>query len=254
MVNLTSNIKDTTGKFLVGSAGMYFYISPTSVTDTVQPTVAGIAPSNTSTNIGDNALIQLSFSKHINPLTINSSTVNVSGGAYTVTPASVAYDSTNQNLAITPLAPLPDNTAFTVSISNVTDPQGNIVVPFSSTFTTGPGPDVTPAVVVSVSVEQNSTVPQNTVFTLTFDKPVNIATLMVPTNFYLYDSNTGTNIAVNRSVSANGLSATLVPVANLPAGHQVRLSLSGANDLSGNAISTSYYPVNVSSAPDTVPA
>ena len=103
MVNLTSNIKDTTGKFLVGSAGMYFYISPTSVTDTVQPTVAGIAPSNTSTNIGDNALIQLSFSKPIDPLTINSSTVNVSGGAYTVTPASVAYDSTNQNLAITRL-------------------------------------------------------------------------------------------------------------------------------------------------------
>jgi len=253
MVNLTSNIKDTTGKFPVGSASMYFYTSPTSVTDTVQPTVTGIAPSNTSTNIGDNALIQLSFSKPIDPLTINSSTVNVSGGSYTVTPASVAYDSTNQNLAITPLAPLPDNTAFTVSILNVTDPQGNIVVPFSSTFTTGPGPDVTPAVVVSVSVESNSTVPQNTVFTLTFDKPVNIATLMVPTNFYLLDNN-ATNIAVNPSCSANGLSASLVPVANLPAGHQVRLSLSGANDLSGNAISNYYYPVNVSSAPDTVPA
>jgi Bacterial Ig-like domain len=252
-----NGLKDTNGNFFAGSVGTYyFYTSATSITDTTAPTITGLAPTNGSTNIGDNALIQVAFSKPVDPLTVNGISIHVTGGSSTVMPASISFDSTGQNVIITPLAPLPDNTAMTIAISGVTDTSGNAVTPQSTTFTTGPGTDTTAPTVIASSVDSlnNTNVPQNSVFTLTFSKPMNTLGLQVPANFYLYDATLGTYItAVTRSFSSDGTVAFINPTSPLPATHTVYLSARNATDLTGNVLSAFNQSFTVSSTTDTTP-
>ena len=143
-----NGLKDTNGNFFAGSVGSYyFYTSATSITDTTAPTITGLAPTNGSTNIGDNAVIQVGFSEVVDPLTVNGTSISVTGGGSTVIPSSISF--AGQTVTITPLAPLPDNTTMTVTISGVTDTSGNAVTPQSTTFTTGPGTDTTAPYVIS---------------------------------------------------------------------------------------------------------
>lgn len=48
--------------------------------DTTFPTIVSISPSNGLSNVGDNAIIRLAFSKPVNPLTVNANTVPLTGG------------------------------------------------------------------------------------------------------------------------------------------------------------------------------
>jgi hypothetical protein len=255
-LNIAANgLKDTDGNFAAASANDYFYTQTNSVVDNTAPTVTGLAPSNGSTNIGDNAVIQVGFSTAIDPLTVNGTTIKVMGGGSTVVPSSITFDSTGQIVTITPLLPLPDSTTMTLAISGVTDIAGNAVATQSTSFTTGTGSDITAPVVVSSSVDTLDTtnVPQNSVFTLKFSKPMNILGLMVTTNFYLYDSTLGSYIATNRSFSSDGATAFINSTSPLPAGDTVVLGARTATDLDGNVMSTFSVSFTVSSTTNTTP-
>jgi hypothetical protein len=255
-----NGLKDTNGNYYLGSVGSYyFYTSATSITDTTAPTVTGLAPWNGSTNIGDNAVIQVGFSKLVDPLTVNGTSIHVTGGGATVVPSSISisFDSTSgqTTVTITPLLPLPDNTTMTIAIAGVTDTSGNAVTPQSTTFTTGPGTDITAPRVIASSVDSldTSNVPQNSVFTLKFSEPMNILGLQVPTNFYLYDITLGLYIDSNRSFSADGTTAYINSKSPLPATDSVQLVAHGATDLTGNTMSGFSVNFTVSSTSDTNP-
>ena len=251
-----NGLKDTNGNFYAGSVGSYyFYTSGTSITDTTALTITGLAPTNGSTNIGDNAVIQVGFSKPVDPLTVNGTSIHVTGGSSTVVPYSISFDSSGQTVTITPLLPLPDNTAMTIAISGVTDTSGNAVTPQSTTFTTGPGTDITAPTVIASSVDGQDTtnVPQNSVFTLKFSKPMNILGLQVPTNFYLYDNSVGYITTVTRSFSADGMTAFINSTLPLPPGGSIQLGARGATDLTGNTMTGFSVSFTVSSTSDTNP-
>ena len=253
----TTGIKDTNGNFYNGAvASYYFYTSVTSITDTTVPAIVGLAPTNGSTNIGDNGLIQVSFSKAVDPLTVNGTTINVTGASTTVTPASISFDATGQNVTITPLAPLPDNTTITIAISGVTDTSGNAVTPQTTTFLTGPGTDTTAPFVTASSVDNgNSTnVPQNSVFSLKFSKPMNVLGLQVATNFRLYDAILGVNLTtVSKSFSSDGTIAYINPTSPLTAAHTYYFYCNTATDLTGNTMTGFEQTFTVSSTSDTNP-
>ena len=236
-INMTSGIQDTTGIAYAGSIGTYyFYFSPTAtLVDTVAPVVTGLAPTDGST-VGDNVVFRATFSKPIDPLTVTSSTFMISGGGLTVMPLSIAFDSTNQNVTLTPQTSMPNNAAMTISINGITDISGNVVTPLTTHFTTLNGADTTQPFVTSTNITSGEThVPINSSVIFQFSKAMDSRTLN-GTNFYVYDLDFGVYIPVTYSYSADGLTATMVPVSPLPVGRNIQIGARNSQDLAGNAI------------------
>jgi YD repeat-containing protein len=212
--------------------------------DTVVPTIVAFSPPNGSTNVGDNASIRLLFSKPINPVTVNSSTIQISGGGTSVVPDSISFSNNNQMVLLVPHAPLPDSTVMTMTLSGITDVAGNAVAPQTTQFTTGAGPDVVAPILLWTSpLEQNAyqaptNVPLNAVVQLEVNEPVDPGTVNSTTFSVTNTSNIP--VAGTYSVSADGHTITFVPSAPFAAGLQYNVnSLSGGiTDLAGNGLSS----------------
>jgi hypothetical protein len=253
-INITTSVLDTDGQAYAGpTASFYFYAG--TATDTVAPTVTGVAPFDTSSGAGTNASIRATFSEEINQMSVTSSTIAVSGGAYTLMPTSIFFDST-RSVVIVPQAPLPANTLMTIAISGVLDSAGNAVTPLTTHFTTGTGPDTVRPNVIASSVDgsNNTNVPTNTVFTVQFDEPIDTRNL-VDNNFYLYDYSTGGTYVntVVRSYAANGLRASINSTVPLPAGHVMQFGVFNGQDLAGNVMNYLTMNFTVASTADTTP-
>src|SRR5262249_11764979 len=151
--------------------------------------------------------VHVTFSKPINPLTVTSSTIAVSGGLPALT---VVFDSSNQGVTLTTVTPLPGNTSVGVAVSGVQDVAGNNITPFSASFSTAAGPDFTVPTVVSTSVDNVLiSVPVNAVFTVVFSKPMDMQTVsFVP-------GAPGQTVTGTLSSSADATIATFAPSAAL---------------------------------------
>ena len=105
------------------------------------PTVASVTPPNGSTVVCPNvAVISATFSKTMNPATINTTTFTVSGPSGSVT-GTVSLDSTGLIATFTPpAASLTPSTKFTATITTgVADTFGNhLAANFTWSFTTSP--------------------------------------------------------------------------------------------------------------------
>jgi RHS repeat-associated protein len=210
--------------------------------DAVVPTIVTASPPNGSSNVGDNALVRLVFSKPINPLTVNASTIQLSGGGLTAVPDSISFGNSNQTALLVPHAPLPDGTQMSLVISGVTDVAGNAVAAQTTQFTTGTGPDVMPPAIVMASPFQGAqNVPINAVVTLQMSQPVDPATVNISTLTLVNGSN-GQIVAGTYSVSTDGLTITFVPGAPLPANCAYSVNFPGAGfgvgiaDSAGNSL------------------
>jgi hypothetical protein len=252
-IHISLLVLDTDGNPYSGpTASYYFYLNSAATPDTNAPTVTAVAPAAGST-VGDNALINVTFSKGMDPVSINAATITVNSG---VVPASFSFNN-NTNVVVTPLAPLPDNASLTLTLvggaAGIIDPSGNALTTQTVQFSTGNGPDITQPFVVSSTVSGGLTVPSNAVFSVQFNKPMDTRNLLIPTNFYLYDNNTNTYLPTNRSFSADSITATINPTSPLPAGHNIQFGVYNAQDLSGNTQVAYNVVVTASSSPDTVP-
>ena len=216
-------------------AGTNFYFYTGTTTDTTPPALVRIAPTNGAPNIGVNATVRLHLSESINPLTATSATLSLSwpGG---VIPASVTFNTGNTVVTLVPQVPLPASATVTVSVNGLQDLAGNPVATQTTQFTTGPSADtVRPTVVASnVAVYGANNVPTNASFQITFDEPMDVATVLAQTPNFLYDYGAGTYRAGTSSMSADGLTLTFVPDAPLAVNRQHALVMSTGFDLSGN--------------------
>jgi RHS repeat-associated protein len=210
--------------------------------DTVALTALSTSPPSGSGNIGDNADVRLVFNKAINPLTVNASTIQLSGGGVTVVPDSISFSNGNQSALLVPHAPLPDGTQMTLTISGVTDLAGNGLAPQTTQFTTGNGPDADSPLVLAVSPLQNAqNVPLNTIVELTMSEPVDPGTVSNRTLTLLNNCNNQI-VAGTYSLSVDGLTVTFVPGALLAANCTYSVNFPGAgggagiSDLAGNSL------------------
>ena len=219
--------------------------------DTVVPTILTVSPPNGLTNVGDNANIRLVFSKPVNPLTINSSTVQLSGGGVSVVPDSISFSNNNQMVLLAPHSPLPDNTQMTLTIFGITDVAGNAVATQTTHFTTGTGPDVVaPKVVWTSPLETNpyqapTNVPLNAIVQIQVNEPVDPGTVSGTSLSVSDTSNGNSTVTGTYSVSGDGRTITFVPAGALAPGHQYSVySISGGvTDLAGNGLSSAVSPV-----------
>ena len=57
--------------------------------------------------------------------------------------ATVSYSSTSRTATLNPSAPLAADRTYTATVSGISDVAGNVMAPYSWSFTTGPAPVVT---------------------------------------------------------------------------------------------------------------
>ncbi len=256
---VSASLQGTNGVPLSGATTMTFTTG--AGPDTLLPSIQTVSPPNGSINVGDNAIVRLVFNKPINPLTVNATTVQLTGDGTTFVADSISFSNNNQMALLVPHSPLPDNTLMTLTISGVTDGAGNPVASQTTQFTTGAGPDVTAPLLVSANpLETNvyqppTNIPLNTVVQLQVNEPVDPGTVNSNTFSVLQ---AGQSVAGTYSVSADGQTITFVPSSSLAPNQSyvVNFSGEGITDLAGNVLMTAINggPNNFSFTTGTSPS
>jgi large repetitive protein len=236
-VYLTSAIQDTNNLSFAGSNSSYnFYVYTYNPVDNAAPFVTGIAPTNGAGNIGSNAVISVTFNENPDPLTLDPANVTLTGVGGNI-PVSLSYNSNNLTLTITPQAPMPAG-AVTLQMNGVIDAAGNALnpTPYNSTFTVVNAPDYNPPAVVLTSWQPNqSNVPVTSSFSITFDKPIDVRSVVLTNNVLLRDATLGyPNVAATLSWSSGNTVLLITPAAALNVGHLYNVYIYSLADLNGN--------------------
>src|SRR5208282_6670908 len=163
------------------------------------------------------------------------STIQLAAGATDEVPASIAFSPDYTRVSIIPQAPLPPSTQMTVTVSGVTSEAGKAVAKTTTNFTTEAGPDfIAPYVVTSSVLSSQANVPVNSVFSMTFSKPMDIGSNGGPTDVYLYNYGNGQYVTTTVSWSADQTTIFLVPTSVLYVGTTYQLGAYYMTDLAGN--------------------
>ncbi len=227
---LTAGLHSSTS---VPATATSWYNYTGTTTDTSLPNVLSAVPFNGAGNVGVNVQPGVVFSKAIDPVSINSSSFQVTHGG-TPLAGSYWFSSNDTRVQFVPNAPLPSSANLVIKLTNVLDQQGH-AVNFTSNFLTGPGPDFNQPTVVWTSVTSNESIPTNSAITIQFSESMDVTTFNTG-NIRIYDTLLGTNVAATLSWSADQSVAYLVPTAPLAAGRQYYLYVTGGTDLAGNGV------------------
>ena len=205
--------------------------------DTIPPRVISTDPANGDSNVIVTKVLTATFSKVMNPATINMSTFTLRQGTTVITGV-VSYAGTTASF--TPAANLGFNTTYTATITTgAKDISNNALVSnYIWSFTTAPAPpDVTPPTVIFTDPVANATgVPINKTLSATFSEAMNASTIN-STTFLLKQGAT----AVTGTVAYSGTTAYFIPAVNLlPNTVYTATITTGAQDLAGNGLAANY--------------
>ncbi|WP_277058111.1 Ig-like domain-containing protein [Trichlorobacter lovleyi] len=130
-VTVSGSVQDLAGNAMGAN---YTFSFTTYVPDTVRPTVVGSSPASGETSVLPTTTISIIFSEEMDPATINTTNITVSGGVT----GTVAYLAGSRTAIFTPSAALNLSTNYTVTVgTGVKDLAGNALLqPYSFTFTT----------------------------------------------------------------------------------------------------------------------
>jgi hypothetical protein len=211
------------------------------LTTTTAPTVTSTIPAKLATNVPLNQIVSATFSKPMNPATINSTNFTLqAAGATTTVAGVVAYSAISNSLVFTPAANLLPSTTYTATITTgVKDLAGNALAStYTWTFTTLTTVNTTPPVLVSTSPANAATdVPLNQAVTGTFNEAMN--PLTISTSTFTLTGPGSVSIGGTVTYDAVNFIATFTPTTNLLAGTQYTANItSGATNLTGNPLST----------------
>jgi hypothetical protein len=247
-VYATTGIQDVQGTAF-GGTSYYFYLGDAS--DSTNPAVTSLTPSNGSTGIGINAVAVIRFSEPVNPVTVNTTTIALTAGS--AIPFVLSRTADLRTYYVTSQLPLPASTTITFSVNGVKDIAGNVAPAATASFTTGTAPDTVHPSVAAFSLAYNDTnVPVNVVPQMLFDEPVDPGSISTDVNSYLYDTTIGYIAGGTVSLSPDGRVLTFVPPANLAPGRQyVFAGPSTVLDLAGNPLNYNYVYFTTSSSTDT---
>src|SRR6202140_4260149 len=227
---------------------------------TTPPTVTSVEPPNGSAGVCPNAMVTASFSKAMNPATINATTFTLTTGTPPVAVGGVVtYDAPSKTATFTPSSTLAIPTVlYTATITTgATDTFGNALASdFVWTFTTGTTTCLTgPPTVISVTPPDISAgICPNTVVVATFSEAMNPATIN-STTFLLAAGSTPVAGAVTYDAPSHV--ATFTPTNPLALStHYTATIPTGAQNLFGNALASDYvwsFTTSATACSSTVP-
>jgi hypothetical protein len=236
---VTTGAKDLAGNPL---ASNFVWSFTTGVTaDTTAPSVVFTDPASNATSVALNQKIAATFSKSMDPLTITTADLTVTGPGGAALTGTVSYDSPSKVATFTPSSNLAPNTLYTATVTTgAKDLAGNALASnFSWTFTSGATADTSAPTVTSTSPSDLQTnVVLNKTVAATFSKsmdPLTITTADVTV--------TGPgNAPVMGTVSYDAQSeiATFTPSSDLASNTSYTATIiggaNGVKDLAGNPL------------------
>jgi hypothetical protein len=231
-------------------------------TDTVQPKVVSLNPSNGAIGVPLLPSIVVTFSEPVQISSISTSTFQVRDSAGNIVPGSMSMEPAGvppKVITFKPTSPLASSRSYSVTITTgVKDLAGNPLASVAkSSFTTGaqapagtsPPPTGTatdPLKVVSIRPANGATgVPVSSSIIITFNKAVQLSS--VATTFDLITAGPGAGIGPfqipsivhvpgTTTLSADGKILTFRPAAPLTVTKNYSYTLSGPKDLAGNPL------------------
>src|SRR5205814_167565 len=133
---VTTGARDLAGNALATDFSWNFTTGVTP--DTTRPTVSATGPANGATAVAINHTINATFSEAMDPLTINTASLRVTGPGGTAVIGTVGYDVSSKIATLTPVIALAPNAAYTATMTaGAKDLAGNALgANFVWSFTT----------------------------------------------------------------------------------------------------------------------
>jgi hypothetical protein len=210
----------------------------------VPPTVLSVAPTSGATGACSNTIVTATFSKAMNPATLNSMTFTVAGPAATNAAGQVTYIPASNTAVFTPSSALLLSTVYKATITTaVADAYGNhLAANFTWTFTTGVAVcvGVGAPTVISVSPPNAAvgTCP-NTVITATFSEAMN--PVSIDSTTFTLTAPGNTPVAGQITYDAASDSAIFTPSASLTVNALYNATITtGVQDLLGKNLATNF--------------
>src|SRR6202163_2173875 len=224
------------------------------------PTVISVEPPNGSAGVCPNTIVTATFSKAMNPATINDTTFLLAGPGATAVAGVVTYDIPSKTATFTPSSALAIPTVtYTATITTgATDTFGNALASdFVWTFTTGTTTCLSgPPTVISVTPpDLSSGICPDTVVVATFSEAMNPVTINT-TTFTLTGPGT-TPVAGTVTYDAPSHVATFTPTSALTLNTLYTATITtGAQDLFGVPLASDFvwtFTTSVNPCASTVP-
>jgi len=225
----------------------------------VPATVISVAPPKGAVDACPSTIVTATFSKAMNPASINSTTFTLTSGTPPVAVAGVVTYDASSNTAIFTPSSLAVSTSYTATITTAAiDEYGNALASnFVWSFTTGTKACASgPPTVISVAPPNSASgICQNSVVVATFSEAMNPSTINI-TTFTLTAGATAVSGAVTYDPST--FVATFTPSSNLIVNTLYTATITtGAQDLLGNSLASdkvwSFTTATVSCQASTVP-
>jgi methionine-rich copper-binding protein CopC len=246
-VTLSGAVTDLVGNPLGANAAWSF-----ATLDTAAPTILARSPAPGATGVGTAQVVSVSFSEPMNAATIAAAAFRLrAAGSATDVAATISYDPATRTATLRPAAPLSANTGFQVTLSGtVTDLAGN---PLGADATWGftTVDTIAPTVVARSPAPGATGVAAGTAVTVTFGEAMAAGTIN-GTTFQLRGP-ANSLIAATVSYNAGTNTATLTPSAPLAGPATFTVTVAGATDLAGNALTAPVtWSFTTADAPPTV--
>ncbi|MFC5815146.1 LamG-like jellyroll fold domain-containing protein [Nonomuraea harbinensis] len=196
--------------------------------DTRAPQVIAVEPADGEVDVPLDAKLKVTFSEPVDEAAV---VLKDAGGADVT--ATMAYDTTNTTVTVTPAQALEPETTYTAAVSGAIDSAENTMDPYSWSFTTG-GPDTTAPTVTAANPTPGATdVPVTTPVTATFSEAV------TDVQFTLKDPG-GASVAGTTAMDASQQVLTFTPAQPLADTTAYTGEVSEAKDAAGNAMAGPY--------------
>jgi len=210
----------------------------------VPPTVVLTDPLDGATAVPLNQTLSATFSKAMNPATIDGATFKLTGPGAAAVAGLVAYAAVGNTATFNPTANLAPSTLYTATITTgAQDLAGNALASnFMWTFTTGAAVNSNPPELVStVPANAATDVPLNQAVSATFTEAMD--PLTISTSTFQLTGPGGTAIAGTVSYDAVSDIATFTPTLPLLAGSTYNATVTtGATNLTGVPLGTTGAP------------
>jgi hypothetical protein len=207
------------------------------------PTVISVAPPNGAIGACPNTIVTATFSKAMNPATIDGTTFTLTGPGVTSVAGVVTYDTSSNTAIFTPSSALALSTPYTATITTgATDTFGNALASnFVWSFTTGSTTCLTgPPTVISVAPPNGvGGICPNTVVVATFSEAMNPSTINATT--FTLTAPGPTPVAGTITYDAPSHAATFTPTNPLALSTPYTATITtGAQDLFGNPLASDF--------------
>jgi YD repeat-containing protein len=208
-----------------------------SAADNTAPTVTTVSPANGAGGVPTNALIQLQFSKQVDPLTVRTADFLVFPQAtFIPIPGTVSVSANGLTATFTPNPPLDPSTNYFINATGaITDLQGHPLQGIFTGFSTGLGAVTTAPAVVQVSPPNGTQgVPVNPQVVVVVSASVSAAS--VNSSAITVTAAGGTPVAGSISLNGDRTVLSFVPTNLLAVSTTYAVTASGFTDQAGNTV------------------